>query len=162
VNTPLLTPTTQNRLTTRLTELVTAAAARPDLWRPLVRFSERDRCWSRLEGPGDVDLWLLTWTRSQSTDLHDHGRSTAALTVVQGTVTEVRPDGHGGLRADTLGVGGLRTVDPGHIHDIRNDGDEPAVSIHGYSPRLEQMTFYRVVDGTPVVDRTVRTDQPEL
>jgi hypothetical protein len=53
-------------------------------------------------------------------------------------------------------------VDPGHIHDIRNDADEPAVSIPAYSPRLEQMTCYRVVDGTPVVDRTMRTDQPEL
>ena len=44
----------------------------------------------------------------------------------------------------------------------RNDGDEPAVSIHAYSPRLEEMTFYRVVDGVPVADYTVRTDQPEL
>jgi hypothetical protein len=78
VNTLLLTPTTQSWLTTRLTDLVSAAAARPDLRRPLVRFSELDRCWSRPEGRADVDLWLLTWTRSQSTDLHDHGRSTAA------------------------------------------------------------------------------------
>ena len=146
----------------RLVEIVSAAAACPELWRPHVHFSERDRCWSRLEGPSDVDLWLLTWTRSQSTELHDHGRASAALTVVQGTLTEVRPDGRGGLHGDAVSVGGVRTVDPGHIHDVRNDGDEPAVSIHAYSPRLEEMTFYRVVDGVPVADRTVRTDQPEL
>lgn len=152
----------QSPAVARLVEIVTAAAARPELWRPHVRFSERDRCWSRLEGPSDVDLWLLTWTRSQYTDLHDHGRASAALTVVQGTLTEVRPDGGGGLHGDAVSVGGVRTVDPGHIHDIRNDGDEPAVSIHAYSPRLEEMTFYRVVDGVPVADYTVRTDQPEL
>ena len=146
----------------RLVEIVSAVAACPELWQPHVRFSERDRCWSRLEGPADVDLWLLTWTRSQSTDLHDHGLASAALTVVRGSLTEVRPDGRGGLHADVVGVGGLRTVDPGHIHDVRNDGDESAVSIHAYSPRLEEMTFYRVVGGVPVPDRTVRTDQPEL
>ena len=162
MSTSLPNPTLFPATTARLSRIVGEVAARPDLWRPHVRFSERDRCWSRLDGPADVDLWLLTWTRSQSTELHDHGQACAALTVVQGTLTELRPDGAGGLDATRLGVGGLRTVAPGEIHDVANTDLLPAVSVHAYSPRLEQMTFYRVVDGVPVVDHVVRTDQPEL
>ena len=162
MSTTVLNPGSLTPTTARLAQLVTAVAARPELWRPHVRFSTRDRCWSRLDGPADVDLWLLTWTRSQSTDLHDHGRAAAALTVVQGALTELRPDGIGGLDVTRLPTGGLRTVDPGDIHDVANSENDPAVSIHAYSPRLEQMTFYRVEHGVPVVDHVVRTDQPEL
>ncbi|MGZ4552852.1 MAG: cysteine dioxygenase [Mycobacteriaceae bacterium] len=146
----------------RLSALVRGIAARPQLWRPEVRFSTRERLWTRLEAPEDVDIWLLTWTRTQSTDLHSHGQASAALTVVQGTLTEVRPDGRGSLQADRLSAGGLRTVAPGAIHDVRNEFDEPAVSIHAYSPRLTAMTFYRLDHGTPVVDHSVLTDEPEI
>ncbi|WP_164860646.1 cysteine dioxygenase family protein [Rhodococcus sp. X156] len=159
---PAAAAATETPTTLRLATLVRGIAAQPHRWRDQVRFSTRERCWSRLESPAGVDVWLLTWTRTQSTDLHSHGLASAALTVVQGTITEVRPDGRGGLHADRLGVGGLRTVTTGVIHDVRNERDEPAVSIHAYSPRLTEMTFYRLEDGLPVADRTVLTDEPEV
>jgi hypothetical protein len=37
------------------------------------------------------------------------------------------------------------------VHEIRNDGDEPAISIHVYAPRLTTMTRYiRVPSGLHV------------
>ena len=74
-----------------LSALTRSLAAQPDLWQPLVRFQESGRWWTRLDAPPGVDVWLLTWLPSQGTELHDHGGSAAAFTIVAGTLTEVRP-----------------------------------------------------------------------
>ena len=74
-----------------LSALTRSLAAQPDLWRPLVQFQESGRWWTRLDAPPGVDVWLLTWLPSQGTELHDHGASAAAFTIVAGTLTEVRP-----------------------------------------------------------------------
>ncbi|GAB7190005.1 cysteine dioxygenase family protein [Kineococcus sp. NUM-3379] len=148
-----------------LAALVRGIAARPALWRPAVRFDTHERYWTRLDAPAGIDVWLLTWTRTQGTDLHDHGGSAAAFTVVEGTLTEVRPDTGGALTSTALRAvpgGALRTVEPDVVHDVRNDHDEPAVSIHAYAPRLERMSFYAVVDGRLERVRTVTTAEPEV
>ena len=148
-----------------LAALVRGIAARPQLWRPAVRFDAADRYWTRLDAPAGIDVWLLTWLRTQGTDLHDHGGSAAAFTVVEGTLTEVRSTAGGALTAVDLRAvpgGALRTVEPDVVHDVRNEHDAPAVSIHAYAPRLEAMSFYAVVDGRLERVRTVRTDEPEV
>src|SRR3954471_3562941 len=68
-------------------------AADEALWRPRIRFRTEGRWWTRLHGDHVLDVWLLTWLADQSTDLHDHGGSGAAFTVVQGELDEVRVDG---------------------------------------------------------------------
>ena len=144
-----------------LSALTRSIAARPELWRPLVRFQESGRWWTRLDGPPDVDVWLLTWLPSQGTELHDHGASSAAFTVVAGTLTEIRPD-DGRLVPQELRAGRTQTVDPGDLHDVLNAGTEPAVSIHAYSSPLTRMTYWaRDAEGTLVPTRTVETDEPE-
>jgi len=136
-------------------------ADRPDLWRRLVRFDRGERWWTRLEGPPGTDVWLLSWLRSQGTELHDHGESGAAFTVVVGTLTETRPDPQGRLVPLKLRVGQAQTVEPGAIHDVVNDHAEPAVSIHAYSPRLERMTYYTRAAGRITATHTVLTHEPE-
>jgi Cysteine dioxygenase type I len=128
-----------------LERLVLCIAAQPWLWRPAVRFGIADCYRTRLAAPEGVDVWLLTWLPSQSTDLHDHGSSSAAFAVVEGALTEVRADPVRGLSSVTLSAPGVRLVEPGVVHDVRNDLLKPAVSIHAYFPRLERMTFYDVV-----------------
>ena len=83
-------PRTQRALTQSI-------AARPDLWRPLVRFQESGRWWTRLDAPAGVDVWLITWLPAQGTELHDHGDSSAAFTIAAGTITEIRPTADGRL-----------------------------------------------------------------
>jgi quercetin dioxygenase-like cupin family protein len=137
-------------------------AADPALWRPHVRFDTGSRHWSRLTSGPDIDVWLLTWLPDQRTDLHDHGDAAAALTVVQGSLTEVRADRTGALTAAAFSTGAAHWVAPGVVHDVVNTSREPAVSIHAYAPRLTRMTFWQPKAGRLVARRTVLTDQPEV
>ncbi|GIG21089.1 hypothetical protein Cch01nite_18130 [Cellulomonas chitinilytica] len=145
-----------------LSELTRSLADRPDLWRPLVRFQESGRWWTRLDGPPGVDVWLITWLPTHGTELHDHGASAAAFTIAAGTLTENRPDDRGRPVPQDFATGLTQTVDPGDLHDVVNTGTEPAVSIHAYSPRLTRMTYWGAGDdGRLVPTRTVETDEPE-
>lgn len=143
-----------------LVELVHLYAEAPDLWRPQVRFSAKSRWWTQLHADGESDVWLLTWLQDQTTELHDHGDSTAAFTVVQGALEEIRVDA-GALAATELKPGRIQWVAPGVVHDVRNTSALPAVSIHAYSPPLTSMTYYRrdARGLTPV--RTVEGREPE-
>ncbi|WP_456825827.1 cysteine dioxygenase [Cellulomonas sp. P5_E12] len=145
-----------------LSALTRSIAARPELWQPLVRFQEAGRWWTRLDAPAGVDVWLISWLPSQGTELHDHGVSSAAFTIVAGTLTEIRPDRAGRLVPQEFRAGLTQTVDPGDLHDVLNAGTEPAVSIHAYSAPLTRMTYWaQDAEGTLVPTRTVETDEPE-
>ena len=128
-----------------LADLVTVArgfAADERCWRPRVRFREDGRWWTRLHGDEALDVWLLTWLADQSTDLHDHGGSAAAFTVIEGELSEVRVAGLTERRS-AVAAGGIATVAPGVVHDVRNPTGTPAISVHAYSPPLSEMTYYR-------------------
>jgi quercetin dioxygenase-like cupin family protein len=144
----------------RLVEL-TAATAR-DVRRGLHRIHyDAENRWSvRLHGDAYADVWLISWTPSQSTALHDHAGSLGALTVVSGTLTERYWTG--GLRERALEGGGGAAFPLGHVHDVVNLAADPAVSVHAYSPPLTAMSYYRV-DGTGALRRThsVLTHEPE-
>ena len=145
-----------------LSALTQSIAAQPALWRPQVRFQASGRWWTRLDAPAGVDVWLITWLPAQGTELHDHGASSAAFTIVAGTLTEVRPTRDGDLVPQHFPADRTQTVDPGDRHDVLNTGTQPAVSIHAYSPPLTRMTYWaREQDGSLVPSRTVETDEPE-
>lgn len=129
-------------------------------WLPLVEFGVTERFWARIPVAEPVDVWLLTWTTSQGTELHDHGNSEAAFTVVSGQLSEIRPVA-GRLHTHRRRPGAVVPVLPGELHDVRNDDDEPAVSIHAYAPRLARMTYYDFADGVARPVREVLSDEPE-
>jgi mannose-6-phosphate isomerase-like protein (cupin superfamily) len=97
----------------------------------------------------------------QTTELHDHGRSTGAFTVVQGALEEVRAVPSGALTATDLRPGRTQWVAAGVVHDVRNVAALPAVSIHAYSPPLTQMTHYRLTSRRLVPFETVTGREPE-
>ena len=72
---------------------------------------------------------------------HDHGSSSGAFTVLRGRLTEHTFDG--GLRLNDLDVGDGKAFAAGYAHDVRNEGEEPALSLHAYAPRLSTMTRFR-------------------
>jgi hypothetical protein len=143
-----------------LTDLVRCTAADESHWRPLVRYAETGRWWTRLSGDDTVDVWLLSWLRDQTTDLHDHGGSRAAFTVVQGALHELRPAGEG-LTNERIAPGRIQWVAPGVVHDVGNPWTTPAVSIHAYSPPLTSMTYYRRGRHGLTAVETRATDGPE-
>ena len=52
-----------------------------------------ERWFTRLHGDDELDVWLISWVPERSTELHDHGGSLGALTVVSGRLAETRWDG---------------------------------------------------------------------
>jgi mannose-6-phosphate isomerase-like protein (cupin superfamily) len=141
----------------RLAELVTSLAREPSKWQSNIRFGTANRWWTRLAGDDASDIWLLTWVHDTGTDLHDHGDSAGAFTVVSGELEEVRPKADGSLITTRLSAGAVRTIAPGAVHDVRSPSALPAVSIHAYSPPLRTMTFYEAGTGGPRATRTVST-----
>jgi hypothetical protein len=117
-----------------------------------------DRRWyRRLRDDGAVDVWLIGWASGQSTELHDHGGSLGALTVVSGTLAEHRWAPHrGGVRTRDLREGRSQGFRVGHVHDVVNHGVVSAVSVHAYSPPLTVMSYYAVEPGA-VALRRLRT-----
>ena len=102
--------------------------------------------WSqRLHADAYLDVWLIGWAPTQAAELHDHGGSLGALTVVRGELTEWRWSGSGpGLRRRALGAGQGAAFSLGHVHDVSNRGVDAAVSVHAYSPPLSTMSYYEV------------------
>ncbi len=83
--------------------------------------------------PG-YEVWLLSWVPGQGSGLHDHGRSSGVLTVLDGALTERTERATRALRA-----GAQRVFAPGYVHEVVNDTLEPAVSLHVYFPGLTEM-----------------------
>jgi predicted metal-dependent enzyme (double-stranded beta helix superfamily) len=133
---------------------------------PFIRYEQPERWHQRLYRDGRVDVWLIGWSPSQATQLHDHGGSAGALTVISGRLSELihRPGGAGRDRlsevvrtaGDSVGFG------PHYVHDVRNLSDVPAASVHAYSPPLTRMSLYELGDNGRLHRlRSIDTDSPE-
>jgi hypothetical protein len=152
------------RLTPAQLELiVTSVAQRPELYEDLVIDDEDARWWLLLYRTPSFEVKLLTWKADHSSDWHDHGGSSGALTVTAGSLSERWRAGDGvGIDCSVHHVGSLTSFGTDYVHDVDFRSGQPAVSIHAYSPPLHALTFY---DHTPygfVADRIVleerRTD----
>jgi mannose-6-phosphate isomerase-like protein (cupin superfamily) len=146
-----------------LAEIVRAVTADEQLWLPRLELpAAGERWWTRLTGDLAVDVWLLSWAPGHGTELHDHGFSAAAFSVVRGRLTELRQGADGRLRAHRRGAGSVTTIPAGVVHDVHGAGRSPAVSIHAYSPPLREMNFYDL-DAGGNLHRTgsVHTTEPE-
>lgn len=126
-----------------LAALVETLAGEPAAWLPKVQFASGERWWTRLSSDGITEVWLLTWDQQTATDLHDHGESAGAFTVLTGSLEELRVDlDTGDVITTRLERGAVRTVGRGVVHDVRNASPTPAISLHAYSPPLLEMTYY--------------------
>jgi predicted metal-dependent enzyme (double-stranded beta helix superfamily) len=124
---------------------------------------EQRRWYQLLQTDGYVDVWLISWARQQAAELHDHGGSLGALTVVRGALTEHRwVPARATLGTRSLCAGASVGFPLGHVHDVTNTAAEPAVSVHAYSPPLTAMSYYRVEPrGLLRRTRSELTRQPE-
>jgi hypothetical protein len=127
-----------------LRRLVSGLASRPQLWLPHVSHDPSQRIYRQLWRDEHVVAWLICWMHDHDTGFHDHDLSAGAVTVARGHVCEERL---------TLGAAPLvRTFGPGQtfdfaasdIHRVLHVGDEPAVTLHAYSPPLWRMGAYEV------------------
>jgi hypothetical protein len=130
---------------------------------PYVEYDAAERWHQRLYRDQRVDVWLISWLPSQGTQLHDHGGSAGAFTVLSGELTEaIYQPGGPELPELSRGSGVSVGFGPHYIHDVRNLSREPAVSVHAYSAPLTSMNFYDVDDaGVLQTLATLATDDPE-
>jgi rhodanese-related sulfurtransferase/predicted metal-dependent enzyme (double-stranded beta helix superfamily) len=119
-----------------------------DGWIDKVRLRTEQRWYERLYLGPDYDIWVISWLSGQSTGFHDHGGSSGALVVATGILEEHRP----GERTHVLHSGKPRAFGPDYAHDVRNASLAPAISIHAYSPPLNDMNEYEL-DGSQLVPR---------
>lgn len=146
-----------------LTSVVRSAAADTRRWQPRLHLPDgNDRWWTLLSKHDHVDIWLLSWLPGQATDLHDHGPSAAAFTVVRGQLGELRLDRRGRATTYSRRPDSMIWLAPGLVHDVSGAGVEPTVSIHAYSPPLREMNYYTADPRRRLHRvRTVGTHQPE-
>ncbi len=78
---------------------------------------ESRRWFTRIHGDEELDVWLISWVPGQHTELHDHGGSLGALTVVSGSLNEFRWDGRA-LRHRRLDAGDQAGFPLGWVHDV--------------------------------------------
>lgn len=116
----------------------------------------------RLRCDDQVDVWLISWTEEQGTQLHDHGGSSGAFTVVSGSLNEAVWTPGAEVLTETVRTEGDAVVFAEHyVHDVRNVHATTAVSVHAYSPPLSRMNYYDV-DGHQLTRlASVWTDDPE-
>jgi mannose-6-phosphate isomerase-like protein (cupin superfamily) len=133
----------------QLRDLVGRIAADPEQWRPLVRYDTADRHFEQLWRDDHVDIWVISWADGNDTGFHDHDVSRGAVAVVEGEVVEERLVVGGAPRELRHRAGETFDFDASHVHRMRQDASEPAVTIHAYSPPLWRMGAYVVApDGT--------------
>jgi hypothetical protein len=130
-----------------------------------------DRWFVLLHGDDEVDIWLISWAPGHRTELHDHGGSLGALTLLSGSLDEFRWDGTR-LRRRRLEAGDQAGFPLGWVHDVLwapiaeaapvTLAVGPTLSVHAYSPPLTVMSYYEVTEqNTLRRKRTELTDQPE-
>jgi hypothetical protein len=135
------------------------------------------RWFTRVYGDDELDIWLISWVPGHATELHDHGGSLGALTMLSGSLNELRWDGRG-LRRRRLDAGDQAGFPLGWVHDVvwaprpvptpiagpaaTATPVRPTLSVHAYSPPLTAMSYYEITDrNTLRRQRTELTDQPE-
>ncbi|CAM3824606.1 cysteine dioxygenase family protein [Mycobacterium frederiksbergense] len=129
------------------------------------RLPTDERWYNRLYGDDELDIWLISWVPDKSTELHDHGGSLGALTVVSGALQETRWDGQR-LRSRELTAGDQAGFPLGWVHDVVwAPAPTPVpvtLSVHAYSPPLTAMSYYGVTERNALRRRrTELTDAPE-
>ena len=107
-----------------------------------------ERRWVLLAVTDLFEAWAIGWPHGGGIEFHDHGPSSGALVVASGSLTEttVRSSALGAtvIGTRTLEAGTHRRFAPGYVHDLTNDGEGQAVSVHVYGPRLSTMSYYRL------------------
>lgn len=114
------------------------------------------RWYTRLHDDDELDVWLISWVAGHTTELHDHGGSLGALTVLTGVLHEYRWGGKELLRR-RLEAGEQAAFPLGWVHDVGSDDDQQTLSVHAYSPPLTAMSYYELTSR-----QTLRRTRTEL
>lgn len=144
-----------------LEDVARRIAERPEIWEPLVRADSERRRFELAYEDERMDVWVLSWMPGQGTGFHDHYVSSVGIACVRGCVREDWMRLGEPEVASELRRGDTRRGGPGYIHRVQHAIGEPAVTIHVYSPRLDEVGQYRL-DQNGVMRREPAPGRVEL
>jgi predicted metal-dependent enzyme (double-stranded beta helix superfamily) len=147
------------RPATDLTAIAQDLIAAPQRWRHLVAHEPDERTYVLLARDEDVEIYAIGWMHGHDTGFHDHDDSEAVVAVAEGQVAEERLS-LAGVVAEVYGPGEAVAVPSAAIHRVRHAGDEPAVSIHVYSPPLRRVGTYEVAENGALLRHASAADTP--
>lgn len=89
---------------------------------------------------------VLCWKPGQASPIHDHKGASCGVRVIEGVATETsfaREDGRLVEKSvTTMRAGEVCGSFDDDIHEIRNNGDGNLVTLHIYSPYLDNINLY--------------------
>ena len=122
-----------------------------------------ERRWLKLPTDAGWDAWLIGWPPGARTGWHDHQGSAGAFALLSGELSEWSVPtadvvsreqgatavdvGQGAVRLRRFTDGDGRGFADHHIHDMANETDAVAYSLHAYAPELAAMASYDWIDG---------------
>jgi predicted metal-dependent enzyme (double-stranded beta helix superfamily) len=145
----------------QLEAVAAAIGRRPDIWEPLVRVDAERRRFELVYEDDRMDAWVLSWMPGQGTGFHDHYVSSVGIACVQGCVREDWLRLGGPEVEFRLRPGDTRRGGSGYIHRVQHATGEPAVTVHVYSPRLDEVGQYRT-DAEGILRREAAPGRIEL
>lgn len=101
-----------------------------------------ERRYQRVLATPAYDAWVIYWPTGELLDLHDHGGSAGAFSVVSGELDEATVES-GTTVIRTLATGDTSGFGASHVHAVANRGGAVATSVHVYSPPLSSMVYYQ-------------------
>jgi predicted metal-dependent enzyme (double-stranded beta helix superfamily) len=144
---PLARPTGRDLTGEELRAVASQLAAQPQRWAAHVHHDPAQRTYEQLLRDEHLDVWLICWSEDHDTGFHDHDLSAGAVAVIAGAVREERlalGRPASAPIARTVRAGASFAFGASDIHRVLHAGDEPAVTIHAYSPPLVRMGAYVV------------------
>ena len=85
------------------------------------------RSWRLMARTPAFDAWLIAWPSGGRVELHDHGSSTGAVSVISGVLVEAVPwrddTGRLSLVRQELRAGATLGFGAWHVHDVTNESD---------------------------------------
>lgn len=114
---------------------------------------------------GIPTLWLLGWTESHGTEIHDHAESQVGLTILRGRIVENIYD-LSGKRTNSRILNAREAIAAGtpYIHEVHGTAKSlelPDVSLHAYWPPLRTQTLFKPEGSTIVQSGCWHDDELE-
>lgn len=104
-----------------------------------------ERRYQRVLATPAYEAWVICWPVGKSLDLHDHGGSAGAFSVVSGQLDEATLKG-GATVVRTVDAGQTVSFGSSMVHAVVNRSSTVATSVHVYSPPLASMVYYQPDD----------------
>jgi hypothetical protein len=109
-----------------------------------------ERRYQRVLATEAYEAWVICWPVGGSLDLHDHGGSAGAFSVVSGHLDEATVAGND-TAVRRYASGETASFASSRVHAVANRGSAVATSVHVYSPPLSSMVYYEHDDAGSLV-----------